>query len=318
MIEKKIRSLLRAEVIEFPPVTPDIPHGDMPGDRLVIGEDHIKKAEVLFPLLLQEMERLTRSGQKKIVVCVCGGSGVGKSEIASILAFWLNSSGIGTYVLSGDNYPRRFPALNDAERLRCFRSAGVRGMVQEGKAGRQDFAALRRMQEQFVDADPACAREHPWFACYLRSGRRGLEQYLGTRSEICFEEVAEVLRQFHGGQADIWLRRLGRTDNALWYDCIDFSEKEVLILEWTHGNSDAFQGVDIPIFLNSTPQETLAHRRARNRDGKSDSAFTTLVLQIEQGLLAGQAHKAKIILAKSGEVLPYPKYKERMEGEGDE
>ncbi len=77
----------------------------------------------------------------------------------------------------------------------------------------------------------------------------------------------------------------------------------MLLLEWTHGNNDLLQGVDIPILLNSTPEETLAHRRARNRDGQTDSAFTTMVLEIEQNLLRSQAHKAHIILAKSGALL---------------
>ena len=61
---------------------------------------------------------------------------------------------------------------------------------------------------------------------------------------------------------------MGREKDALWYDLIDFSNVQVLILEWTHGNSDEFEGIDIPIYLCSTPAETLAHRRERNRDGK--------------------------------------------------
>jgi hypothetical protein len=88
----------------------------------------------------------------------------------------------------------------------------------------------------------------------------------------------------------------------------------VLVIEWTHGNSDNYEGVDIPILLNSTPEETLAHRRARNRDGKTDSAFTTLVLELEQNMLKSQAHKAKIIVSKAGELLSYKEYEEVMEG----
>ena len=85
-----------------------------------------------------------------------------------------------------------------------------------------------------------------------------------------------------------------------------------MIIEWTHGNSDHYAGVDIPILLNSTPAETLAHRRARNRDGATDSPFTTLVLQLEQRLLESQAHKAKLILSKSGELLTYAQYRSLM------
>ena len=85
------------------------------------------------------------------------------------------------------------------------------------------------------------------------------------------------------------------------------------IIEWTHGNSDYYKGVDIPILLNSTPQETLAHRRARNRDGATDSPFTMMVLELEQAMLEKQAKKAKIIISKSGELLSYEDYCRQMD-----
>ena len=93
---------------------------------------------------------------------------------------------------------------------------------------------------------------------------------------------------------------------------MDFSQKQVLIIEWTHGNSDHFTGVDIPILLNSTPQETLEHRRSRNRDGGVDHPFTTMVLEIEQRMLESNAHKAAIIIAKNGDLLSYAQYRALM------
>lgn len=105
---------------------------------------------------------------------------------------------------------------------------------------------------------------------------------------------------------------MGRIPEDLWYDAVDFSQKQVLIIEWTHGNSDHFTGVDIPILLNSTPQETLEHRRSRNRDGGVDHPFTTMVLEIEQRLLEQQARKAAFIIAKDGELLTYAGYRALM------
>ena len=101
---------------------------------------------------------------------------------------------------------------------------------------------------------------------------------------------------------------MSREETDLWYDKVDFSKTSILVIEWTHGNSDFYQGVDIPILLNSTPQETLAHRKARNRDGKTDNAFTTRVLEVEQSLLESQAHKAKIIISKQGKLLNRNQY----------
>lgn len=101
---------------------------------------------------------------------------------------------------------------------------------------------------------------------------------------------------------------MGRKDAEIWYECVDFSDKNVLIIEWTHAGSHNLQGVDIPIFLHSTPQETLEHRRARQRDSGVDSPFTTMVLEIEQEILNSQAQHAKIIVSKSGKILTYQDY----------
>ena len=104
-----------------PPVIPsDIPHGDMPGDKVEINEGHVKKANVIFPRLLSLMEKEASNGKDKIVITVCGGSGVGKSETASLLAYYLEDAGIHAYVMSGDNYPRRIPLYNDAESLKLL------------------------------------------------------------------------------------------------------------------------------------------------------------------------------------------------------
>ena len=113
-----------------PPALPaEIPHGDMPGDKVCIGDEHIRKANVIFPALLRA---LRESAGDKAVVAVFGGSGVGKSEIASVLAAYLRAAGIGSYVMSGDNYPRRIPMYNDAERASVFRAAGLKALAASG------------------------------------------------------------------------------------------------------------------------------------------------------------------------------------------
>ena len=293
----------------LPEVPADIPHGDMPGDKIRIETDHIVKAKAIYPALRDAMTGL---GKRRIVVAVCGGSGVGKSEIASVLAYYLNNAGIGTYVMSGDNYPHRIPVDNDAERLRIYRQGGLRGMTAHHLVSPETTAQLKTLWIDERDADPAAATEYPWLGVYQRAGRRSLTGYLGTTKEIDFNEVSDILARFHQGEQAIYLKRMGRLATDLWYDLVDFSNINVLIVEWTHGNSDFLEGVDIPILLNSTPAETLAHRRARNRDGQTDSAFTTMVLEIEQQKLETQAHKAKIILSKQGELLSYAEYRRLM------
>lgn len=295
-----------------PPALPEngqIPHGDMPGDRVEIGEAHIRKASLIFPVLCEEIQKL---GGDKVVVAVSGGSGVGKSETASLLSYYFNVLGVGAYTLSGDNYPRRIPAQNDAERERIYRVGGVQGLLQSNAYSDEAANALKSLWETGMDADAASCDEFPWLAVYQKAGRASLAGYLGTNLEQNFEELSGILEQFKSGAESLWLKRMGRTPDALWYEQVDFTDINVLIVEWTHGNSANLHGVDIPILLNSTPEETAAHRRSRARDGKTDSAFTTTVLQIEQGMLHRRADAAKIIVSKRGELLTHEEYHKRM------
>ncbi|WP_420176056.1 sucrose phosphorylase [Luteococcus sp. OSA5] len=290
-----------------------IPTGDMPGDKVQIDEGHLAKAEVIMASLWPMLQTsLAASPHHRTVISVHGGSGVGKSETASVLAAFLRHNGLGAYVMSGDNYPRRIPRDNDAERLRTFRSEGLKALVASGGYDEQAKQALAELQATDRDADPAECAQHPWLAAYQKGGAAALEQYLGSSQEIDFDEVSAILQAFHDGAESLHLKRMGRELDQLWYDDVDVRDVQVLVIEWTHGNSGNLRGVDIPILLNSTPEETLAHRRSRARDGATDSPFTTMVLGIEQAHLHEQAHRAKIIVNKAGQVISHAEYLESM------
>ncbi|MBL4937632.1 adenylylsulfate kinase [Clostridium sp. YIM B02515] len=290
-----------------------IQKGDMPADKIVINEGNVDKANVIFPELLRFLNPILKAQpSEKAVISVHGGSGVGKSEIGSLIGYYLNDLGIGSYILSGDNYPHRIPKVNDAERMRVFRENGIKGLVRKGEFTKERNIKLQELQDQGSDSNPELCKELPWLAVYQEAGKSGLSNYLGTNNEIDFNEVNHIIAEFKNGAESIMLKRMGREEKELWYDAVDFSNVKVLVIEWTHGNNDNLVGVDIPILLNSTPQETLEHRRSRNRDGGTDSPFTMMVLNIEQNLLCSQAHKAKIIVTKAGNVISYDDYLKLM------
>jgi hypothetical protein len=301
--------------MDFPPI-PDlqsIPTGDMPGDKIQITQQHVDKAQVIFPRLWELLEPLLdASPHHRAVVAVHGGSGVGKSEIGSLLTHYLNERGIGAYIMSGDNYPHRVPRMNDAERLRIFRTGGLRGLVDGGMYDDDVRTSLANLQTMDLDADRGQVPDHPWLSEYQKAGRKALAGYLGTHDEIQFDEINRILAAFRDGAPRLQLKRMGRAEDEVWYETVDMSDTRVLVLEWTHGNNDNVTGVDIPVLLNSTPEETLAHRRSRNRDGALDSPFTTTVLELEQALLHSQAGTAQIIVSKSGELIGYDTYLKQM------
>ncbi|MBO7677585.1 MAG: ATP-binding protein, partial [Erysipelotrichaceae bacterium] len=237
------------------------------------------------------------------VVTVFGGSGVGKSEIASLLAYYLQDAGFGSYVMSGDNYPFRIPMYNDAERLSIFRANGLKGLKEKENYDEQMKNTLFRLWEEESDPDPKKVEEYPWLAVYQEQGRKAPKEYLGTDKEQDYSEVNEILKQFKEGQDKVYFKKMGRKEEERWYDLVDVKDVDVLLLEWTHGGNQNISGIDVPILLNSTPEETREHRRLRARDGKTDSAFTTMVLSIEQEELDDRGRYAKIKISKSGEIM---------------
>ena len=299
MLKEKTEAL-DLENWKAPELKDDMPHGDMPGDKIAIGEDHINKANKIFPLLVEEIRK---NGSDKVVVSVFGGSGVGKSEIASLLTYYLQDSGIGAYVLSGDNYPYRIPQYNDAERLAIFRAAGLRGLVDAKLFNDEVKETLFKLWNDETDPDLSKVKEYPWLETYQKGGRKALKEYLGTVKEQNYDEVNQIIDEFKKGNDKIYLKRMGRKEEERWYDVVDFSDKDVLVIEWTHGGNENLKGIDIPILLNSTPEETMAHRRLRARDGKVDSAFTTMVLSVEQEELDDRGRFAKIKVSKAGEII---------------
>ena len=274
--------------------------GDMPGDKVKINETHIAKANTAFPRILQELQQ---EGSGRLVISVFGGSGAGKSETGAVLAHYCREAGYPAYLMSGDNYPFRAPSMNDAERLNQYRAAGLRAVSQAGNFVDSWMDDIRAAWETDSDAIPDKAHAHEGFAIYQQAGRAALESYLGTLNEIDFPLINSIISRFKSGAVSIPLKRMGRTAADIRFDTVDFTDIRALIIEWTHGGNPLLVNVDLPVFLYSTPAETLAHRRARGRDKGTDSPFVSIVLDIEQKMLNGRAAEAAIIVGKDGQIL---------------
>ena len=285
--------------------------GDMPGDKVQINQSHIDKANTIFPRLLQ---RLQQNGAGRLVVSVYGGSGVGKSEIASVLGEYCGRAGFPAYVLSGDNYPHRIPEHNDLERLMTYRNAALSALARDPGFTNARMKRLQQKWPELEDMSPQkySVQESQWMSVYHEAGRQALAQYLGTVNEIDFSMVNAIIRSFKDGRNGINLKRMGRTTDDIRYETVEMTDVRVLVVEWTHGNNALLEGVDFPVFLFSTPAETLAHRRARGRDKNVDSPLITLVLELEQEKLLSQAGRAELIIAKNGEVLSLSELQRRV------
>jgi len=283
--------------------------GEMPGDKIKIDENHIARANIAFPVILRH---LTSKDTGRFVVSVYGGSGVGKSEIGSILTRYCEEAGFPAYMMSGDNYPRRYPNQNNIERLNTYRDSGLAAMASDTEFKDEWDDEIRSHWPTTMDFHPSLAINHRGFSLYQNAGRAALSEYLGTKIEIDFNLVNSIIKRFKAGKTRIPLKRMGRSHDDICFRTIDFSNIRVLILEWTHGNSPFLRGVDFPIFLYSSPMETLEHRRSRGRDADTDSPFVQLLLEIEQSKLNTQASKAALIIGKNGAIIPQEQFQAEL------
>lgn len=137
---------------------------------------------------------------------------------------------------------------------------------------------------------------------FEESGEDGLRDYLGTPQEIDFDHINEVIADFHAGKNTITLRHMGREDGEIFSEETSFEGIRVLIVEWTHGGSEYLEGVDLPVFLESSPEETRERRIRRNRDANAASPFINMVVELEGEKLKRQRNRAKLIVGKDKKV----------------
>lgn len=250
----------------------------------------------------------------KTVISIYGGSGVGKTTISSILNYIFEKNGINSYIITGDNYPRRIPIENDAERIRVYREYGIKGLVKSKNYDEEILNTLKDLQKEDLDFDLELAKKYKWLEIYQSNGQVGLENYLGTDKEIDFSEISNAITEFKEKKENILIRNLGKTEDSLFYENVNFKNIDILIVEWTHGNNELLKGIDLPVYLVSTPKETLEWRKKRNKDTGIGNPFTNQVLEIEQTKLNKQAKNAKLIVSQKGNILTseelYDLYKE--------
>lgn len=264
---------------------------------LDLAQEQIRNAERLFPLIRKKTEERK---EKKTVISVSGGSGVGKTGMAFLLQNMFEKQGKKSLIISGDNYPHRIPMYNDAERIARFRMSGLNGLITERLYTDEVKEKLLELQKAGRDAEEQ--EDMQWLSIYQKYGDKALIDYLGTDQELDYEAISNLLMQFHGETSQLLLRHMGRTPDDIWYDRRDVSDTDILILEWTHGNSAYLQGVDVSVVLISTPEETLENRKKRNRDTAIDSPFVARVLRIEQKKINDGLDRADIIQDMHGRI----------------
>lgn len=257
--------------------------------------------EILWLIL----KRLEDQKTDRLAISISGCSGCGKTTTASAVRSCLNEWGIETDVVSGDDYPVRYPALNDMERVARYRNGGLQALTDAGCYDEQIGEKLTQLWREENDAAETASSEPDaaWRTIYREGGRKALRAYLGTPEEQRFDLLNRVIDGFRNSSDRVALRRLGREADAQQYAWKDYSHARVLVIEWTHGASGWLKGLDVRVMFTATPEETLQLRKKRNRDPGVTSPFTAQVLRIEQMALTERFKYADLLLNLQGEPL---------------
>ena len=151
---------------------------------------------------------------------------------------------------------------------------------------------------------------------YHTDGKKGLENYLCGPEEIEYEKINKIIADFKNGNDFLTLKRMGKTKDEIWYEDVNVEECKVIILEWTHGNNENLKGIDYPIYLHSTPEQTKERRIKRNRNENAGSPFIQMVLEIEQKKILSQVKSAKIIVDEDGKIISYGEFQKKYQLSG--
>lgn len=117
--------------------------------------------------------------------------------------------------------------------------------------------------------------------CIKKPGKMDCVDISEQRKRLTSTGSMKCLRHFMRERYD----HIAAYGTGRWRDLIGrnrFSGISVLLLEWTHGGSDDLHGVDLPVFLESSPEETKERRIRRNRDENAASPFICRVVELEQ------------------------------------
>ena len=79
------------------------------------------------------------------------------------------------------------------------------------------------------------------------------------------------MSDFKQGAPTLYLKRMGRTPTELWYDAVDMIGKSVLVISGRTAIPTGMRASIFPYCSTARPRKPLAHRQARNRDGRADS-----------------------------------------------
>lgn len=131
--------------------------------------------------------------------------------------------------------------------------------------------------------------------------RRENPQWLGPHVEVKMDLLEQHIIDAIKGNASITKPLVDYPNDAILEENLDITNVEVLIVEGTY--TSLLRNVDKRIFITRTREDTLAHRKKRNRGIEVGDPFIEGILEVEHKIIAGHKHLANIIITKTYDVI---------------
>ena len=124
--------------------------------------------------------------------------------------------------------------------------------------------------------------------------RREDAAWLGPLIEVNLDLLEQHLLQAIAGVDTLLKPLVDYDNNAIVEESVNLSGVKVLIAEGTY--TSLLKHIDTRVFIDRNFEESLSHRRKRNRGDEAGDPFIESILATEHKIIAGHKHLADVVI----------------------
>jgi len=130
--------------------------------------------------------------------------------------------------------------------------------------------------------------------------RRKNQSHLGPLAEVKMDVLNDNIKDYLDGKNSISKPIIDYATNVINTEHVDLTDINVLIVEGTYVS--LLRNVEFKVFITRNREDTLEHRKKRNRGNEALDPFIENILKIEHMIIGGHRFLADIIISKDYQV----------------
>ena len=169
----------------------------------------------------------------------------------------------------------------------------------ESGSGKSEMGKAIQGELETVEIKALILGQDDYFVLPPRSNdvkRRENSKWLGPHVEVKMKNLEKNIINALKGVKTIKKPLIDYEKNEILEEIVDLEGVGVLIAEGTY--TSLLRNVDRRIFIDRNFEDTLAHRRKRERGEEVGDPFIERILETEHKIIAGHKHLADILITK--------------------